>query len=359
MTTSPVPSPNAVPSSDGWVSNASPAEIAKALRAASRIAVFTHMKPDGDAVGSTLALVRSLNLMPGKRAEVYYAGPLSPWMPLVCGHSPVRTWEKDGAPGEADEPDAIVVIDTGSWSQLEVFRSYIEPRAAKTIVIDHHRRGDAGVGAKRWIDVGAAAVCQQAAGLCCLLLGVMPANLPPDIAAACYLGLATDTGWFKHSNVTPDVMRLAAELLEAGVDANAMYQTIEQQDTVGRLRLLSRALASLELHDEGRVAVMTLSRDDFGAAGAVSTDSGGLIDLPLTIASVKVVAILTEADPSEYGKASEGVSLTKISMRSKTDAIDVDQICRTLGGGGHKRAAGAKLAEDLATAKRRVIDALA
>jgi phosphoesterase RecJ-like protein len=347
--------PGAAPSSDQWVSNASSSEIAKTLRGASNILIFTHMKPDGDAAGSTLALVRTLNLMPGKRAQACYAGPLAAWMPLVCGRTPVRTWEKDGPP--SDEPDAIIVIDTGSWSQLEAFRSYLEPRAARTIVIDHHRRGDAAVGAKRWIDVGAAAVCQQAAGLCCMLLSVLPDQLPQDIAAACYLGLATDTGWFKHSNVTPDVMRLAADLLESGVDANAMYQMIDQQDTLGRLRLMSRALASLELHEEGRVAVMALAGSDFQAAGAHSTDSGGLIDLPLTIATVKVAAIVTEADPSEYGKGS-GVKLTKVSMRSKTDAIDVDQVCRTLGGGGHKRAAGAKISIDLASAKAQVIQAL-
>jgi phosphoesterase RecJ-like protein len=345
-----------------WVTNSTPSEIAAALRGAERVAVFTHMKPDGDAAGSSLALARTLNMMPGKRAEAVYGGPLPGWMPTICGTTPTRRWEKAGPP--RDEPDAIVVIDTGSWSQLEIFRTYLEPRAAKAIVIDHHRRGDAEVAAKRWIDTGAAAACQQAAGLCCLLHGVMPGQLPVEVAAMLYLGLATDTGWFRHSNVSSDVMSLAADLLAAGVDANGLYQAVEQQDSPGRLRLLARALASLELVPVGgeadRAAIMTLTRADFAAAGATGSDTGGLIDAPMTLGTVRVAALLTEADPADYGgDAAPGAKLTKLSLRSKTDAIDVDKVCRAFGGGGHVRAAGAKVPVELSEAKRRLMEALA
>lgn len=345
-----------------WASNTTPSEIAKTLRAATTVAIFTHMKPDGDAAGSALALTRAINLMPGHRAEAVFGGPMPPWISLIARPTPFRIWEKkegrENAGPPPFEPDAIIVIDTGSWTQLEAFKEYLAPRAAKTIVIDHHRRGDADVGDKRWIDVGAAAVCQQAAGLCCLLLGTMPENLPPEVAAACYLGLATDTGWFRHSNVSADVMRLAGDLLEAGVDASAMYQTIEQQDTIGRLKLMSKALGSLEiLGEQGQIGLMTLTKDDFAAAGAKSTDAGGIIDLPQTIAAVQVAVLMTEGDPAEYGLPA-GSPMTKISMRSKTDAIDVDQACRTMGGGGHKRAAGAKVAATIAETKARILHAL-
>jgi phosphoesterase RecJ-like protein len=355
-------STNAPMDTTSWVTNSTPSAIAAALRAASRVLVFTHMKPDGDAVGSSLALVRTLGMMPGKRAEAVYGGPQPGWMGTVAGTTPTRRWEKSGPPRE--EPDAIVVIDTGSWSQLEIFKSYLEPRSAKTIVIDHHRRGDAAVSAKRWIDTGAAAVCQQAAGLCCLLLGVMPAQLPVEVASMLYLGLATDTGWFRHSNVSSDVMSLAADLLATGVDANGLYQAVEQQDSPGRLRLMARALASLELSPVGgeteRAGIMTLTRADFAAAGASGNDSGGLIDMPMTLATVRVAALLTEADPADYGgDAAPGVKLTKLSLRSKTDAIDVDKVCRLFGGGGHIRAAGAKVPLELSEAKRRLMEALA
>lgn len=339
----------------GWASNASPSQVASALRKAPRILVFTHMKPDGDAAGSSLALVRALNLMPGHRAEAVFGGPTPAWLPIIAGATPVRSWEKDGPPDY--EPDALVVIDTGSWSQLDLFKTYLAPRAAKAIVIDHHRRGDPDVGALRWIDPGAAAVCQLAAGLCCLLLSVMPDGLPRDVASAAYLGLATDTGWFRHSNVSSDVMNLAADLLDAGVDANSLYQTIEQQESLSRLHLMSRALASLELHAAGRVGMMSLTRADFAATGASSSETGGMIDLPQTIASVKVAALLTETDPAEYGLPA-GTPVTKVSLRSKTDEIDVDLICRSLGGGGHKRAAGAKVNATLAETRARLLAAL-
>lgn len=338
-----------------WASNASPSQVAAALRKAPRTLVFTHMKPDGDAAGSTLAVVRALNLMPGHRAEAVFGGPAPAWLPILTGDTPVRSWERDGAPEY--EPDAIVVIDTGSWTQLEIFRSYLAPRAARTIVIDHHRRGDAEVGALRWIDAEAAAVCQLAAGLCCLLLGVMPDGLPVEVASAAYLGLGTDTGWFRHSNVNSGVMNLAADLLDAGVNANELYQTVEQQDSLSRLHLMARALASLELCGGGRIGIMSLTRGDFAATGARSSETGGLIDLPQTIASVKVAALLTETDPAEYGLPA-GTAVTKVSLRSKTDEIDVDQVCRTLGGGGHKRAAGAKVNATLAETRAKLLAAL-
>ena len=338
-----------------WASNSTPREIADRLLGASRVLVFTHMKPDGDAAGSALALVRALNLTPGCTAQACFAGPLPPWLPAMAGDTPVRQWERDGPPDF--DAGACVIVDTGAWSQLESFKSYLVPRAARTTIIDHHRRGDADAAAHRWIDSEAAAVCQPVAELCTLLLGSTVDRLPSPVATALYLGLATDTGWFRHSNVTPKVFRLAADLVAAGANPAWLYQTVEQQDTLSRLHLMSRALASLELIDAGRVGVITLTRRDFEETGCPTSESGGFIDLPQTIASVKVAAVITEGDPVEFGLAA-GTALTKISLRSKTDDVDVDLICRTMGGGGHKRAAGAKVRMGLAETRSKVIAAI-
>jgi phosphoesterase RecJ-like protein len=333
-----------------------PSQIAARLREAGRILVVTHMKPDGDAAGSSLGLVRALNLMPGKRAEAAYAGPMPAWLHPLRAGTPTRIWERDGGPSE--EPDAIVVIDTGSWSQLEAFRSYLEPRASRAIIVDHHRRGDTGVAAGRWIDVESAAACQMAAGLCCLLLGCMPEHLPHEVAVPLYLGLATDTGWFKHSNVTSGVMRLAGDLLDTGVDANALYQAVEQQDTPARLRLLSRALSSLVIEEDGRIGLVRVTRRDLAETGASTSDTGGFVDLPQTIASVKASVFLIEADPEEFAMPA-GTPLTKVSVRTKTDLIDADLACRALGGGGHRRAAGARVQATLDEAARLILAELA
>lgn len=331
------------------------------LRQSPRVLIFTHMKPDGDAAGSSMGLANAINLLQGHRAEVVFGGPRAPWISWLAqkaGGVAVRLWEKDGPPDW--EPDAIVVIDTGSWSQLELFQKYLAPRAAKTIVIDHHRRGDADVGERRWIDAGAAAVCQLAAGLSCLLLRVTPEQLPGHVAVPLFLGLATDTGWFRHSNVDSGVLNLAADLVEAGVKPNELYQNVEQQDTPARLALMGRALSSLKLHDSpigsASIGVMSLTRRDFAETGASASETGGLIDLPQTIASVKVAALLNEADGADFGKP--GQVVTKISLRSKTDAVDVDKVCRTFGGGGHAKAAGAKVDMPIQQAVEAVIRAL-
>ncbi len=338
-----------------WSSSSSLREIADRLLAAPRVLVFTHMKPDGDAVGSSLAIVRAVNMLPGHKAQACFAGPLPRWLGAIAGDTPVRIWERDGPPTE--EPDACVIVDTGAWSQLETFKSYLAPRAARTVLIDHHRSGNSDTAAFRWIDSTAAAACQPVAELCGLLLNTPVEGLPAAVASAAYLGLATDTGWFRHSNVTPRVFRLAADLVAAGADPAWLFQTIEQQDTLARLRLLSRALASLELHNGERVGLISLMCRDFAETGCPTGESGGFIDLPQTIASVLVAAVLTEGDPAEFGLPT-GTALTKVSLRSKTDAVDVDLICRTLGGGGHKRAAGAKVALAMPEAREKILAAI-
>ena len=340
-----------------WVSNTTLADIGKTLAGAKSVAVTTHVKPDGDAVGSSIALVRAL-IRHGAKAQAVYFGPKPGWFKQIVKDTPYV--DLDAQPAPSIEPDVVVVIDTGSWVQIEPIASWLKTRGEKTIVVDHHKHGDASVSRLRHIDVSAAAVCQSSAELCRVILGVAKVGqLPVEIAEPLYLGLATDTGWFRHSNVTPAVMRLAGDLIEAGVDHNALYQTVEQQDTPARLRLVQRALASLELFDGDRIAIMSLTRRDFSETGAASADSGGLVDLPQSVASVRAIAVLTEADPGEYGKTSNAV-LTKISLRSKhgADAIDVNAVAQTLGGGGHTRAAGAKMALPLVDTKAKVLAAL-
>jgi phosphoesterase RecJ-like protein len=120
----------------------------------------------------------------------------------------------------------VVIVDTGSWSQLHDYRPWIDAQHDKTALIDHHLSGNAEVSPRRLIDTGAAAACEIVAGLCVPLLGPgFARDLPREVAEPLYLGLATDTGWFRHSNVTPAVMRLAADLLEAGVDHERLIET--------------------------------------------------------------------------------------------------------------------------------------
>lgn len=337
----------------GWTSSATVEQIASWLGGLGHVAVLTHVKPDGDAVGSTLACVRALRSR-GIETDLLYAGPMPQWIDDLAGSTAYRTIAgPDDLSGFT--ADGAVVFDTGAWSQLDAFEGLLRPRRSDVAVIDHHLQGDPSVGERRVVDPSAAAACVTTAELCRLLLGLERVSaLPREIAEPLYLGIATDTGWFRHSNVKPRTMRMAADLIEAGAEHARLYGLIEQRQRLSRLRMMARALSSLEMHKGGRVAIMTLRRGDFEACQAISGDTGGFGEMALAVDSVRVAAVLTEA----WGEG--GQALTKISLRSKPgpDAVDVNVVARSFGGGGHAQAAGARLQADIATAKRRLLEAL-
>ena len=345
-----------------YTSSTTLATLATWLAGCRRIVVLTHLKPDGDAIGSTISVVRALNAAspfgPAPRAEAWYFGPLPPWFADVVGDTPHRALDAQGPPDHLD-CDAVLIVDTGSRSQLEPAQDWLRKRAEVCAIVDHHVQGDADLAALRVIDTRAAAACQPATTLCCLLLGVPgPAALPEPVATPLYLGLATDTGWFRHSNVDKAVMTLAGDLIDARARHLWLYQTVEQQETPSRLRLLARALASIELAEAGRVAVMSLRVRDFAECQSQPGESGGVVDFTQAIPSVQVTVLLTEAEAREFGR--DGGVITKISMRSKPTGlgVDVNAVARELGGGGHVRAAGARLPLPLDATKAKVLEAI-
>lgn len=339
---------------NGWGTTTTIGDIAAWLKTRKRVTVVTHGKPDGDALGSTLAVARALRMSAAKiDARCWYAGPMPEWAGTLAGDTPWGLVERDGQP---ESTDGVMILDTGSWSQLEMVKPLIEKLAGETALIDHHLHGDAAVSGRRVVETRAAAVCEPAAELCAAVLGVSgPSRLPEAVATPLYLGLATDTGWFRFSNVTPGTLRLAADLIQAGVDHSGLFRLIEQRDKPSRLKLMARALESMEFTGGGRVAVSMLTKKDFAESGASPAETGGFADVALSIEAILVSAILTEAEPAVGGGL-----LTKVSMRSKPgpDAVDVNAVCMTMGGGGHARAAGAKLSCGMMQARARVMKAL-
>jgi phosphoesterase RecJ-like protein len=286
------------------------------------------------------------------------------WIRELCGESPAEYVEPPFAHVRlpAIEPEAVLVTDTMTWSQLDPAHEWVRVRSAKTCAIDHHVHGVPEVASLRCVEAAAAAVCEPVARLCAALLGVRSAGeLPADVATPLYAGIATDTGWFKHSNVQPSVLRTAAELLDAGAQHVKLYSMIEQQDSPGRLRLLSKALSTLDLRLGGKVAMMHITQEDLRASGAVPGETGGLTDFTQGLAGVVVSAVFVETPGDGGGKP----GVQKLSLRSKSAqavgnlAVDVNAVAMQLGGGGHERAAGAKLALPLEQAKLRVEQLLA
>lgn len=338
-----------------WSGNASVADAARALRAATRAVVTTHAKPDGDAIGSALAATRALRAIGVEATAVFFGPWFSRFDPFLRDTPNLRLPEGDASALSAlPEPDAVLIVDTGSWAQLRDGKAWLAARAAKAIVLDHHPTGDADVAALRVVQTDAAAAGEIVGALCVELLRRDGARaLPVDIAEPLYLGVATDTGWFRYANTTARTMRFAADLLDAGVDHSRVLRISEQSDRPSRLRLIGRALESLELLDNERIALMTISMEDFARTGADLEDAGGLTDLAQSLQSVRVVAVLTEVERA----------VTKVSLRSKPAAqgepdADVSAVARALGGGGHVRAAGVRIEAPLAEARARVAAAL-
>lgn len=337
-------SPDAQPMTR-YESNATLADVAAALHDARNVVITTHAKPDGDALGSVLALARALE-QTGKRVERWFIPPiLGSLRTLLRG---VTYHEYRGADDSTpkDEPDRIVVVDTGAWAQLEPFHHWLAARRKRVILLDHHLRGD-DVASLRFIDSHAAAACEIVAKL----IDVMGIRYDLPIAQALYVGIASDTGWFRFSNAGPFTHELAARLLRCGVDHAAIYAQLEQAERPQKLLLLIRALDSLELVAGGRAAVMTLSAADFGETGALPEETERLVDLPQIVQDVQVVVLITE---------DEAAGRIRLSFRSKPgpDAVDVNRLARQFGGGGHARAAGAKVNATLAEVRDRVFQAV-
>ncbi|MGQ0626744.1 MAG: DHH family phosphoesterase [Phycisphaerales bacterium] len=343
-----------------WGSSIDQSAAVEWLKSRRRVVVLTHARPDGDALGSTLAITRTL-LRLGVEAMPWYVGPMPRWSAELIGETPAEVLDGPAAaalcasigPGDSNGPDGVVVADTGAWMQVEDLRPFLSGRAGSTLVLDHHLSGNASLADRRIVDPRAASATEVCGPICRALLGGGP--LPLDIATPLYTGLATDTGWFRFSNTRPATLRFAAELLEAGVNFSRLFDMIEQQDRPSRLALLGRAMNALEYFDGHRVALMALTRKDFDETHGDAEDTGGFAAHALAVAGLQVAVTLTEAAVREGQGA-----LTKVSLRSKPgpNAVDVAAVCQTLGGGGHARAAGVKLRMSLNEARGRVLAAL-
>jgi len=334
----------------GYASTGSIADVARALSTAQRIAIVSHARPDGDAAGSVLALARALRIL-GKHVDAILTGDIPPEILGLAEDGEVR---RDTSGAMPTDIDLAVVVDTGAWNQLEPLDAWIRAMAPRVVGLDHHARGD-DVAALRVVDPRAASTTQIVVQVVDAL-GVDISRAVPgggrSIAEAAFAGLATDTGWFQFQNAGADAFALASRLIAAGVDRIGLYQALEETGRPQRLAVLARALQSLIYYADGRVAIMSVSHRDFAETTATSDDLGGVVNIPLEVASVGVSVLMTESKPGT----------TKVSFRSKARAggapwLNVSEFAAQFGGGGHIFAAGAKFAVDSATARATIAEA--
>jgi phosphoesterase RecJ-like protein len=336
-----------------YASTVNHAQLAARLRASRRPFLTTHFKPDGDALGSVLALGRALRAL-GAQPDIALAGPIDRSILGLAQPGEYRHVER-GALVPAEGCDLAVVLDTGAWSQLEHCRDWLRANPSMVVGVDHHARGD-DVAPERIVDPSCASCTQALVPLVDELgvpLGPGTRRARHTVAEAMFAGLATDTGWFRFSGADDRVFSLAARLLASGVDKDALFRMIEQGDAPGRPLLTARALSSLRYSCGGRVAVMRLSRSDFETTGTRVDDLAGLVNEPMSVAEVEVSVLLVESEPR----------LSKASFRSKPPAlpggafVDVNHLAARFDGGGHVHAAGARIAAPLDEAADIVVRA--
>jgi bifunctional oligoribonuclease and PAP phosphatase NrnA len=320
-------------------------QIINTLSNCKRVLVTTHVRPDGDALGSTAALVLGLK-QKNIQAEVLLLSHLPRKYAFVYNDNQIPFHDAETAwPANLslDQYDCLCVVDTGTWSQLPGLKDRALAYTKPKLVIDHHLTQE------DWADHKLVVKEAAAAGeIVAEILESWEVKIDAPLASALYVAIASDTGWFQFSNTRPFTMRLAATLMEAGVDTDRLYQLLYQNERKERVALQARALNSMELLKDGRLAVIRITKADFEATGANVPDTENLINLPLQIATVEVSILMTE--PADFGPV-------RISLRSKGQ-IDVAKFAEQFGGGGHARASGLKLEGNFQSAHDRVVEAM-
>jgi bifunctional oligoribonuclease and PAP phosphatase NrnA len=296
-------------------------EVVERLGAGDRFLLTTHEGPDGDALGSMLALHQILGLA-GKDSVMFLAEKEFP-LPVEYRFLPLQEVFHEPPADLADR--TIVFLDCGNIDRMPV--GWLR-EGAEIINIDHHH-DNTRFGALNLVDESASCtaeiVFEIAAGL-----GV---ELTPEIATALYVGLITDTGMFMYENTDARSHRVAAALIEAGVDVNETYRRLYERMPIEKLRLLARTLDRVERHLDGALSVAYVSTEDYLVTGADETLTEGIIDFVRAIEGTAVAAVVRDK-PGEAGAA------RKASLRSTDGRVDVSEIARKMGGGGHRRAAG-------------------
>jgi len=304
--------------------------IIDAVHPRQRFVVSSHSRPDGDSIGSQLAMAYALREL-GKTVVVV---------------------NKDQAPGpilqfpgvsdiviadQVTEPfDAAIIMECSDLARTGVSgldRSFV-------INIDHHP-GNTGFGDINWFDPSASA-CGEMVFELVRALGV---RISAEIATHVYLAILTDTGSFHYSGITPRTFDICKQTLEAGVDPVQVARMVYDSSHLGRLKLFGAVLSDMQIDKSGRIAIVYVDHSMARAAGGTYEDTEGLVNLPLTVKEIEAVVFFKQEKDGEY----------RVSLRSKGD-IDIGAVAKEYGGGGHKNAAGCTVRGNIDDLRRSLVE---
>ena len=305
-----------------------------------------HVTPDGDALGS-LAAMRLLLRAQGIESTAMLLDPLPARYESFTRFGPLLQWNADRADADLRDVDAIVLLDVCTYKQLRPMADWLRDSSLPKMAIDHHVTRD---------DLADVYLIDESAAANCLILYDWAAAsgwpLDRETSEALFTGIAMDTGWFRHSNTDTRVFAASADMAGRGVPAHDVFQDLFLTETAGRIRLLGAALNNLELLADDRIAVISLPTESFAKAGATLSDTEDIVNEPMRIGSVVVSILIVD----------KGDGYIRIGFRSKdphnesTPDINVAALAQNFGGGGHRRASGARLAGTLAEVRQAIVE---
>lgn len=311
-----------------------------ALEQARRIVLTTHVNADGDGAGSEAALAGWLRRQ-GREPCIVNPTPFPEVYEFLVEDLPVHRLAEAAGRRALEEAELFLVLDTSEASRLGELGAILRTR--RVAVLDHHPPNPEPLGDPAVRDPEACATGELAYDLLLLAGG----ELTRREAEGLYVAIATDTGSFRFSNTSPRAHRIAALLLEAGVEPEEMYRRLHARFTPARLGLLQRALASLRVDDELPISWITLTHRDVRESGAEKEELEGIVEYARRLQGIEVALLFRELPGGR----------TKASLRSNGDT-DVAAVARSLGGGGHEKAAGVLLESPLHEATPRLLAAV-
>ncbi len=310
---------------NSWMQQAIEA-VAQVLKHHTRFVLTTHVNPDGDGLGSEVALAEWL-IANGKQATILNHSATPDFYLFLDPNKRIKQFDEAHDAATIAQAEVIVVMDTNHTNRLRSMERHVLSSPALKVCIDHHL--DPNEFAQYYVlDDDATSTGEIVYHV---LKKLDPRPFPPLIAQALYCAIMTDTGSFRYPRVDAETHQMVAELITCGADPVAIYHNVYEQWSAGRVQLLGDALASLQTAYNGKVAYITITQQNLRQTNTTEMDTDNFTVYPMNVAGV-VVGIL-------FLELKDGV---KISFRSKGD-IPINELAKEFGGNGHKNAAGARL----------------
>ena len=311
-------------------------QVIKEIHKSKTFCIVGHIRPDGDCIGSQLALTLALKEL-GKEVWCWNQDLVPLKYQFMDPHHIVQQ-----PTNESHQFDCVIAVDAASYERIGSVSEFIQNRGI-LINIDHHpsntRYGDL-----NWVEPNSASSGELVYQL--LKTGKWP--ITPEVADCLFTAISTDTGSFQFASTKPETFQVAGDLVASGANVGVIGEEVYQSFSLSRVRLLKRVYNQFKLTDNNQIAYLWLRKTDYAKSGASREDTEGLIDHIRAIEPVIVACLFEEVE----------TGVTRISLRSKHTEVNVNSVAKLFGGGGHKAAAGAKIEAKPMTTQRRVIAAI-